>query len=69
MKIETRVKDEESGKELTYKLVGVTEANLAEGKLSIESPVAQAIVGKAAGDKATVETPRGNRVYRVVSVS
>ena len=66
---QVKLLDEESGKELIYKLVGATEANLAEGKLSIESPVAQAIVGKAAGDKATVETPRGNRVYTVVSVS
>ena len=62
------LRDEESGKEVVYRLVGATEANLAEGKLSIESPVAQAIVGKAPGDKATVETPRGTRVYTVVSV-
>jgi transcription elongation factor GreA len=65
---QVKLRDEESGKELTYKLVGPTEASLADGKLSIESPVAQAIVGKHPGDKATVETPRGDRVYTVVSV-
>jgi transcription elongation factor GreA len=63
-----KLRDEESGKEVEYKLVGAPEASLAEGKLSIESPVAQAIVGKHAGDKATVSTPRGNRVYTLISV-
>src|SRR4029078_1004204 len=38
-----KLRAEESGKELSYRLVGATEASLAEGKLSIESPVAQAI--------------------------
>jgi transcription elongation factor GreA len=63
-----KVRDEESGKEQEYKLVGATEASLAEGKLSIESPVAQAIVGKHPGDKAKVSTPRGERVYTLISV-
>lgn len=63
-----KVRDEESGKELEYKLVGATEASLAEGKLSIESPVAQALVGKMPGDKAVVSTPRGSRTYTLISV-
>jgi transcription elongation factor GreA len=63
-----KLRDEESGKEVEYKLVGAPEASLAEGKLSIESPVAQAVVGKHPGDKATVSTPRGNRVYTLISV-
>jgi len=63
-----KLRDEESGKETEYKLVGATEASLAEGKLSVESPVAQAVIGKEAGDKATVSTPRGARLYTVVSV-
>ena len=63
-----KLRDEESGKEVAYKLVGAPEASLAEGKLSIESPVAQAVVGKHAGDKATVSTPRGDRVYTLISV-
>lgn len=64
-----KLRDEESGKELEYKLVGATEASLAEGKLSVESPVAQAIIGKHAGDKAVVPTPRGDRRYTLISVS
>jgi transcription elongation factor GreA len=63
-----KLRDEESGKELEYKLVGATEASLADGKLSVESPVAQAVIGKIAGDKLTVPTPRGNRRYTLVSV-
>lgn len=63
-----KLRDEESGKELGYKLVGATEASLAEGKLSVESPVAQAIVGKHAGDKIVVPTPRGDRHYTLISV-
>jgi len=60
--------DEKSGKELSYKLVGATEANLAEGKLSVESPVAQAVMGAGPGDVIRVQTPGGDRAYKVVSV-
>jgi transcription elongation factor GreA len=65
---QVKLRDEESGKELVYRLVGATEASLAEGKLSVESPVAQAIIGKSAGDEVSVETPRGDRHYTLVSV-
>ena len=66
---QVELRDEESGKAITYRLVGATEANLADGKLSIESPVAQAVVGRSAGDVVQVATPRGKRKYTVVSVS
>jgi transcription elongation factor GreA len=62
------LRDEESGKELVYRLVGATEASLAEGKLSVESPVAQAIIGKMPGDKVVVPAPRGDRTYTLISV-
>ncbi|HEX4716936.1 MAG TPA: transcription elongation factor GreA [Thermoleophilaceae bacterium] len=65
---QVKLRDEESGKELTYRLVGATEASLADGKLSVESPVAQAIVGKMAGEKVVVPTPRGDRGYTLISV-
>jgi transcription elongation factor GreA len=64
-----KLRDEDSGKELEYKLVGAPEASLAEGKLSVESPVAQAIIGKEPGDKVAVETPRGDRHYTLISVA
>ena len=60
-----RVVDEASGKVHTWTIVGATEANLTEGKLSAESPVAQALLGRAAGDAVEVQTPRGPRRYRI----
>jgi transcription elongation factor GreA len=63
------LRDEQTSDETTYKIVGPTEANLAEGRLSIESPVAQAVIGRSAGDTAIVVTPRGHRKFVVVDVS
>jgi transcription elongation factor GreA len=64
-----KVRDEGSGKESTYTLVAALEADAAAGKLSVDSPVAQALRGSRAGDVAAVETPRGTRELRVVEVS
>jgi transcription elongation factor GreA len=61
--------DEASGRELEFTLVGPTEANLKVGRLSAESPVARALVGSRAGDTVTVETPGGQRSYRVKRVA
>jgi len=65
---QVKLRDEDTGKELAYKLVGATEASLADGKLSVESPVAQAVIGKMPGDKVKVPTPRGDRQYTLISV-
>ena len=65
---QVKLRDDDTGKELAYKLVGATEASLADGKLSVESPVAQAVIGKLAGDKVKVPTPRGDRQYTLISV-
>ncbi|HEY2536072.1 MAG TPA: transcription elongation factor GreA [Solirubrobacteraceae bacterium] len=59
------VLDEESGKVHTWTIVGSTEANLAQGKLSAQSPVASALLGCAVGKSVQVRTPRGLRSYRV----
>src|SRR3954451_6680242 len=59
------VVDEESGREATYTIVGPTEADMAAGKLSAESPVAQALMGTKVGAVAAVTTPRGERRLRV----
>lgn len=59
------VLDESTGKVHTWTIVGATEADLAKGSLSAESPVAQALIGRAAGDAVAVETPRGARTYRI----
>ncbi|MFL5887358.1 MAG: transcription elongation factor GreA [Thermoleophilaceae bacterium] len=63
------VEDQDGGKRSTYTLVSAGEAAPSEGKLSMQSPVAAALQGLSAGDVAVVSTPRGERRYRVVSVS
>jgi transcription elongation factor GreA len=59
------VLDEDNGKLQTWTIVGPTEADAAQGKLSAESPVARALIGRAPGDAVEVQTPRGPRKYRV----
>jgi transcription elongation factor GreA len=59
------VVDEGSGTVHTWTLVGRSEADLAGGKLSAESPVGGALLGRAPGDAVEVQTPRGPRRYRV----
>jgi transcription elongation factor GreA len=60
--------DEETGDELTYRIVGQDEADIKAGLLSINSPIARALVGKREGDVATVETPSGTRSLEIVKV-
>ncbi|HKG39240.1 MAG TPA: transcription elongation factor GreA [Conexibacter sp.] len=62
------VRDEQSGRVATYTLVGAAEASAKDGRLSIESPVAEALLGAREGDKVTVTTPSGARVFHVVRV-
>ena len=50
-------------------LVSKFEANPAEGKISIESPIGKAIIGKAVGALITIETPKGNTTYVIDSIS
>jgi transcription elongation factor GreA len=60
--------DAESGKKATYTIVGATEADLKQGRLSAESPVAKALIGTAPGDSVKVSTPRGTRELKVESL-
>src|SRR3954449_8529826 len=59
------VLDEASGNVHTWTIVGPTEADLSQGKLSAESPVASALMGRAPGETVEVQTPRGARTYRI----
>ena len=52
----------------TYQLVGSAEASPADGRLSVESPLGQALVGRVAGDELTVQTPGGPARLAVVAV-
>jgi len=63
------VKDAGSGKSLQYTIVGSTEANPSENKLSNESPVGQALVGRKKGDTAKVQLPNGkSRELKVTKI-
>jgi transcription elongation factor GreA len=59
------IRDESNGETQTWTIVGPTEANRAAGKISAESPVARALLGRAAGDLVEVQTPRGVRKLRI----
>ncbi len=60
--------DEDSGDKVKYKIVGEHEANVREGKISITSPIARALIGKSKGDSAEVTTPRGARSYEILKI-
>lgn len=60
--------DESSGEEITYQIVGDDEADLKQGRISINSPIARALIGKEAGDVAQVAAPGGVRHYEILAV-
>src|SRR3954468_2664721 len=62
------VVDEQTGRAQTFTLVGPTEADLKTGRLSAESPMAQALMGAAPGDVVEVDAPSGPRRWRVERV-
>ena len=60
--------DEETDKEVAYQLVGQHEADIKQGKLSITSPLAKALIGKKVGDTVSVPAPGGDRTYEILSI-
>ncbi len=60
--------DEDSGEEMTYQIVGDDEADIKEGRISVSSPIARALIGKEEGDIATVAAPGGEKEYEIVEV-
>jgi len=65
---QVRILDIEFDEELVYKIVGSTEANSLKGKISNESPVGKALLGKKVGDLVTVETQMGTIQYKVLEI-
>src|SRR6266481_2159770 len=63
-----KLADEETDEEQTYKIVGEDEADIRNGRLSVTSPLARALIGKEQGDSVEVSTPRGQKSYEVVTV-
>ncbi len=62
------IEDVESGKTVTYQIVGEDEANIKEGRISIGSPIARALIGKQTGDNVIVKAPGGDIEYEILSV-
>lgn len=65
----TVVVADENGVEQTWRLVSSHDASPTRGTLSIDSPVARALLGRKAGERASVPLPRGERVLRIISTS
>ena len=63
-----KVYDEEFEEEMDYKIVGSSEANSLQGKISNESPVGKALIGRSVGDQVSVETQAGMIVYKVLEI-
>ena len=61
--------DMEFDEEIEFKLVGSTEAKSLENKISNESPIGKALIGKQAGDVVEVDTPAGTAKYKIVKIT
>ena len=60
--------DEDTDEEAKYQIVGADESDIAKGLLSVTSPLARALIGKAVGDSVEVVTPRGSKSYEIVKI-
>ena len=67
--VKVKVLDEEYGDECEYRVVGSTEADPQNGKISDESPVGRALIGKTVGDEVVVEAPGGEFKLKIVAIS
>lgn len=63
-----KLADEDTDEESTYQIVGEHEADIKQGRLSITSPLARALISKTVGDSVEVVTPGGSRGYEIIGV-
>ena len=66
---EVKVADTDTDEETSYRIVGAHEADASAGRLSVTSPLSQALIGKSIGDVVEVVTPSGGKSYEIVKVS
>jgi transcription elongation factor GreA len=59
----------DTGEEVTYRILGADESDLAKGSISITSPLARSLIGKYVGDEVKVRMPGGDRTYEVLDIS
>jgi transcription elongation factor GreA len=60
--------DEQTGKEIVYRIVGEDEADIKGGMISFTSPIARALIGRNEGDEVSFSAPGGDKHYEVISV-
>ncbi|HEY5719760.1 MAG TPA: transcription elongation factor GreA [Gammaproteobacteria bacterium] len=60
--------DETSGEPVRYQIVGEDEADIKAGMISVNSPIARALIGKVEGDEVTLQAPGGARRYEILAV-
>ena len=62
-----KIVDQETEEEHTYQIVGIDEADVKNGRISILSPIARSLIGKKDGDVVTVQSPKGDKDYEILS--
>lgn len=60
--------DEDTEEEVSWQIVGHYEASVEQGRVSVNSPLARALIGKSIGDRAEVRTPKGAKMYEIAEV-
>ena len=62
------LEDQDSDETVKYRIVGVDEADVNQGKISHSSPIGRALIGRSVDDEVSVETPRGKRSFVITNV-
>jgi transcription elongation factor GreA len=62
------LEETESGDQVKYRIVGELEADLKQGRISVTSPIARALIGRSEGDTVVVRTPGGQKEYEIQAV-
>jgi len=62
------LEDADTGEKVTYTILGEEESDVSQGTISVSSPVARALLGKAVGDSVTVRVPKGTRQFEVLEI-
>jgi transcription elongation factor GreA len=60
--------EDEAGEKATWQIVGEDEADIKEGRISVSSPIARALIGKEAGESVDVQTPGGVKRYEIIDI-
>jgi transcription elongation factor GreA len=64
-----KLSNTDTGEEVTYRILGADEADLAKGSISVTSPLARSLLGKEVGDEVKVRMPGGERTYEVLDLA